>query len=102
MLIIDDFSRMIWVSFLREKSKDFEKFKEFKDMAENKTDCKIQSIRSHNGGEFTSKEFDEFCKSNGIRRKFTVEETLQQIDVVERENILVQQLSRAMMTKKNV
>jgi hypothetical protein len=30
MLVIDDFSRLTWVSFLREKYDAFEKFKKFK------------------------------------------------------------------------
>lgn len=75
MLIVDDFSRMIWVSFLREKFEAFDEFKEFKTMAENETDCKIKSIRSNNGGEFTSREFDDFYKSNGIKRQFTILDT---------------------------
>lgn len=53
MLIIDDFSRMMWVPFLKEESRDFEKFKEFKVMDQNETNCKIKSIGSDNGDEFT-------------------------------------------------
>jgi len=53
MLIIDDFSRMMWVSFLRMKYEAFEKFKEFKAVDENEIDCKIKIIRFDNGGEFT-------------------------------------------------
>lgn len=37
MLIIDDYSRMMWVTFLREKSEAFEKFKIFKAMVETET-----------------------------------------------------------------
>ena len=32
---IDDFSRKIWIYFLRKKSKVFERFKEFKSLVEN-------------------------------------------------------------------
>jgi hypothetical protein len=35
MLIIDDYSRITWVSFLKEKAKAFEKFKIFKALTEN-------------------------------------------------------------------
>jgi hypothetical protein len=35
MLIIDDYSRLMWVAFLREKSDVFEKLKMFKELAEN-------------------------------------------------------------------
>jgi len=36
MLFVDDFTRMTWVSFLKEKSEAFEKFKNFKALDENK------------------------------------------------------------------
>jgi hypothetical protein len=62
MLLIDDYTRMTWVSFLRNKSEAFEKFKSFKALVENETDLKIKCLRSDNGGEFTSNEFEEFVK----------------------------------------
>ena len=37
MLVIDDYSRLTWVAFLKEKSEVFEKFKIFKDLTENQT-----------------------------------------------------------------
>jgi len=72
MLIIDDFRKMKWVAFLREKSWVFENFKNFKAMDENVIENKINYIRYNNGGEFTSKEFDDFLKENGIKRQFTI------------------------------
>jgi hypothetical protein len=54
MLVIDDFSRLTWVSFLREKSDVFEKFKKFKALAENQIGRKLKAIRSDRGGEFMS------------------------------------------------
>ena len=36
MLIINDYSRLTWVAFLKEKSEAFEKFKVFKTLTENK------------------------------------------------------------------
>jgi hypothetical protein len=35
MLLIDDYFRMTWVTFLKEKYEYFEKFKEFKARVEN-------------------------------------------------------------------
>jgi transposase InsO family protein len=37
-----------------------------------------------NGGDFTSKEFMEFCSEHGIKRQFSVAMTPQQNGVVER------------------
>ena len=37
MLVIDDYSRLTWVSFLKEKSEALEKFKAFKALNENQT-----------------------------------------------------------------
>ena len=64
--LIDDFSRNTWIHFLKKKSEVFDKFKEFKALVENQTDKKIKVLRTDNGGEFCSKEFEEFCKKCGI------------------------------------
>ena len=67
MLLIDDYTRMNWVKFLKEKSEAFEKFKIFKAMVENVTNQKIKCLRLDNGGDFTSNDFDEFCEKHGIK-----------------------------------
>ena len=70
MLMIDDYTRMTVVSFLKKKSEAFECFKIYKDLVENETDLKIKCLRSDNGGEFTSKLFQQYCDKNGIKRQF--------------------------------
>ena len=56
MLIIDDYSRLTWVAFLKEKSEAFEKFKVFKALTENQTGKRLKAVRSDRGGEFSSRE----------------------------------------------
>ena len=68
MLFIDDFTRMAWVYFLKEKSETFNKFKAFKTLVENEIGVKIKCLRLDNGGEFTSKEFNIFCEIHVIKR----------------------------------
>jgi transposase InsO family protein len=87
MLLVDDYTRMTAVCFLRKKSEAFENFKIYKEMVENEMDSKIKCLRSDNGGEFTSKEFMDFCSKHGIKRKFFIARTPQQNGVVERKNM---------------
>jgi hypothetical protein len=89
MLFIDYFTRMAWVCFLKEKSKAFNKFKYFNTLVENETETKIKCLRSDNGGEFTSKEFDLFYETHGIKRQFFVSRTPQQNGIFERRNRIV-------------
>jgi transposase InsO family protein len=90
---------MTWVSFLKEKSEALEKFKVFKEHVENEFDLKIKCLRSDNGGEFTSNEFNEFCESHGIKRHFSAPRTPQQNGVAERENRIVQEAARTMLAE---
>ena len=57
-------------------------------------DSKIKCLRYDNGGEFTSKEFMDFCRKHGIKRKFSVARTPQQNGVVERKNKTIQEMAR--------
>ena len=54
VLFIDDLSFKTWIYFLKGKNEVFSKFKEFKVLFENHTESKIKTLRSDNGGEFTS------------------------------------------------
>ena len=58
MIFVDDFTRMMWVAFLKEKYEAFVKFKIFKNRVENESGVKIKSLISDRGGELTSKEFN--------------------------------------------
>jgi hypothetical protein len=97
MLLVDDYTRMTAVFFLRKKSEAFKHFKIYKEMVETETDSKIKCLRSDNGGEFTSKEFMDFCSEHGIKRQLSVARTPQQNGVVERKNKIVQEMARTML-----
>ena len=62
---------------LKEKNEVFGKFKEFKALVENMTEWKIKTLRLDNGGEFTSEEFNEYCKEAGIKRELSTPYNLQ-------------------------
>jgi hypothetical protein len=46
MFIIDDYSRLTWVSFLKEKVESFEKFKIFKALTENQKGKRLKAVIS--------------------------------------------------------
>jgi hypothetical protein len=102
MLIIDDYSRLTWVAFLKEKAEAFEKFKIFKALTETQIGKRLKAIRSDQGGEFMSRDFKEFCDEHGIKREYTIPGTPQQNGVVGRKNRKVQEMARSMMNEKNI
>ena len=57
---------------LKKKADVFNVFKQFKTMVEKKTSKSIKCLRTDNGGEFTSLEFEKFCKDEGTVRHKTI------------------------------
>ena len=72
VLFIDDFSQKTWIFFLKAKSETLEKFREFKALVENQSSRKIRALRSDNGGEYISGEFNDICRKQGIKRELKV------------------------------
>lgn len=99
---IDDFSRYVWVYFMKEKSETFLKFKEFKDKIEGELNMKIQCLRTDNGREYTSNEFTTYLKKNKIRRQLNCPHTPQQNGVAERKNRHLAETCRKMLHAKNI
>ena len=52
---------------LEHKDQNFERFKDFKALVENHTNFKIKMLRSDNGGEYNSNEFNNYCVQYGIK-----------------------------------
>ena len=71
---------------IKRKADVFPVFKVFKARVELESEKKIKCLRTDNGGEYTSDEFDKFCQQEGIKRQLTVAYTPQQNGVAERMN----------------
>ena len=67
MLAIDDYSRLTWVAFLKEKSEALENFKTFKVLTKNQTGKRLKVVRSDRGGELCSRYFKEFFDKMELR-----------------------------------
>ena len=70
-LLVDDFTRLMWVFFVKEKSEAYHHFKIFKNLAESESSERIKWFRTDRGGEFNFEEFRNLCDMNGINRHFT-------------------------------
>jgi hypothetical protein len=102
VIFIDDYSRKTWLYLLKTKDEVFNKFQEFKAEIENLTNKKIKTLRTDNGGEYTSKEFVSFYKSTRIRREMTVLHNPQQNGVAERKNRSIEETVKSLLNDQGL
>eukprot|EP01018_Ginkgo_biloba_P001301 Gb_29290 [translate_table: standard] len=99
----DDFSRKVWVYFLKKKSETFEKFKDFKKQVETESGKKIKVLRTDGGGEYGSREFKRFCKANDIKRHLTATFSIAEWSSrVKKQNRTIFEMVRSMLKGKNL
>ena len=75
--------------YLEKKSNVFQTFKNQKCLVENETGKKLKCLRSDNGGEYCSHEFENYCSTNGICRQKTIPRTPQENGVSQYMNMTV-------------
>ena len=95
---IDDYSHCVSVYFLKHKSEVLRKFQEFELLVVNESGGRIVKLRTDNGGEYVSTEFQEYLKSKGIQHELTVAYTPQQNGIAERMNRTLMESARSMMS----
>ncbi|KAA0066633.1 hypothetical protein E6C27_scaffold979G00520 [Cucumis melo var. makuwa] len=100
--IIDDFSRKEWMYTLKQKDEAFGKFLEWKKQVKNQTGRKVKYLRTDNDLEFVNNKFNNFCKSKGITRHFTVTYTPQQNGLAERLNRTIMERTRCLLTNASL
>ena len=59
---IDDKTHYTWVYVMKHKSEVFEKFMEWKAFVEKSSSYKVKKLRTDNGGEYVSTEFEGYLK----------------------------------------
>lgn len=69
---IDDFTRKVWVTFLKTKDEAFSIFQAFKALTEKESGYKIKCLRTDNDEEYTSNEFENFLRRHGIKHQTTI------------------------------
>jgi transposase InsO family protein len=93
---VDEFSRMMW-SYV----KHFRYSKFFK-LQQKQSDNSLKILRTNGGGEYTSNDFEEFCKNHGIIHEVTAPYTPQHNDLVERRNRSILEMARSTVKQKNL
>ena len=73
------------------------KFREWKAMVEKSSGRSLKAIRTDNGGEFTSGEFEAYLKEEGMRHELTIPKTPEQNGVAEWMNRTLVEAARSML-----
>ncbi|GJW76791.1 retrovirus-related pol polyprotein from transposon TNT 1-94 [Tanacetum coccineum] len=85
------------VFMMKHKSEAFDKYKHWKILIKNETKRKIKRLRTDNGFEFYLREFNDFCRDEGIVRHYTVRYTPQQNGVAEPMNKTLLERTRCLL-----
>ncbi len=99
---IDDYTRFGITYLIRAKSDVLESFQDYKRKVECQHGKKIKVLRTDNGGEYVSKEFDKVRNGYGIRRQLTIPETPQQNGVAERRNRTLAETTRCLLLESKL
>ncbi|KAM0826297.1 hypothetical protein ACQ4PT_068956 [Festuca glaucescens] len=97
LLVVDDFSRYMWLEVIKAKSDAYRTFCKIKAATEAVGDCRLRAFRSDRGGEFNSGDFRQLCDTSGIRHFTTAPYSPQQNGVVERRNQTVVEMARCLL-----
>ena len=102
VLFKDDFSGWCVVHIIKHKSEAAHLFMDFVALLRTQTGKEVKTLRSDNGGEFTSAEFKEWLAKSGIRQETSAPYTPQQNGVAERTNRTIMNAVRSQMHSKRV
>ena len=102
LTFVDDYTRYVWLYVLKNKSDVFKKFTEWRTMVEQSTGKRLKVLRSDNGGEYTSKEFEEHLKRNGIVHQRTIPKCPEQNGTAERQNRTLMEMVGSMLASSKL
>ena len=97
LIIVDDYSRAVWVEPLTLKSETISKIKDYSQQFETGYGAKICGIMANNGTEFVNSEMNRYLRDKGITLYTSVPYTHEQNGMVERAIHTITEGARAMM-----
>ena len=96
---IDDISCKVWAYPLKRKDEVLLVFKRCVTLVETEIGKKVKCLRSTNGGEYvSSKSFQDFRDTKGIKRELTAPYTHLQSGVAEKMNRTIQERVKSMLS----
>lgn len=99
---LDDFTHFSAIYCIRTKDEVLEKFKHYFSMVRSKFNQSIHTLRCDNGGEYSSRAFQNFCQENGVIIDYTVPYTPEQNGKAERLNRSIVEKARSMLNDSGV
>ena len=105
IVIVDDYSRFVWLAAMASKSQALDRFKEYQAWAEaahSARGLRISRLRTDGGGEFCSRAFDTYCTGRGISHELTAAYTPQQNGVAERANQTIVEGARTLLQQSGL
>ncbi|RVW60135.1 Retrovirus-related Pol polyprotein from transposon TNT 1-94 [Vitis vinifera] len=99
---VDDFSRMTWIYFMKNRSEVFSHFCAFSAEIKTQYDVSVKILRSDNGKEYVSNSFQNYMSHNGILHQTSCVDTPSQNGVAERKNRHLLETARALMFQMKV
>ena len=102
LTFIDDYTRKTWVYFLKQNSKVFERFCQYKALVEKQSGNYIKVLRTGRGGEHISSDFLCFFREHGNYKQFTRRYTPQQHVFTKRKNRTIMGMERSMLKENHL
>ena len=99
LVIVDDYSKYIWVLFLHSKDETPQMVIDILKLIELDSKFPVRVIRSYNGTEFKKAVLNDFCVDKGITRQYSSPRTLQQNGLVEKKNRTLIETARTMLSE---
>ena len=97
LCILDDYSRMRFIYFLKSKEETSENIMDFKVMVENKLDGRIKAVQTDNGTEFCKAILEKFFTQHGICHQRSAPRNPEMNGRIERLNRTLGEAARSMM-----
>lgn len=102
LIVVDDFSRATWIFLMQLKNKTTIFLKEFLCMVKTQFDTLVKIIKTDNGTEFFSCQWNEFLRAHGVFHQSSCVYIPQQNDIVERKHRYILDIARALKFQANI